>query len=525
MEDGLRFNKCFFVTVLLFAFIPVMLPAQTVLPKIFSDHMVLQRQLPIPVWGKSAPGATVTVSLADAQKATTADKDGKWRVELPARPAGGPFTLTVTAGGKTISFKDVLLGDVWMASGQSNMSMPMRPVPPYTMGVTDYEHEIAAANELNVRFFVVPEEADFPEQTEMHGDWLESKGAQVCNVSAVAYYFARKVNRDTGVPIAVIDASVGSTGLSAWVNIDVNRKAHPDAVAASEKLLQEHVAEVRDYERDRPDFDKRTEESIRNNCGPSGVTKEHTMPFPNFIFKPSGLYNAMIAPFHQVPIKGVLWYQGDADSHWYAGYSDRMKELIDSWRASWHQPDIPFYWVMLQNVTADERFGRDYDPKNDFYPFLREQQRIALSKISHGGMAVATDVGDPMFPHPRNKKAVGERLALIALANDYGVKVVSSGPMLKSVSHGGDQLFLKFDTFGSPLRVNTGTVPGGFEIAGADGKYHPAMATVNGDTVTLSSPLVKDPRNARYGWKGNPYLSLYNAAGLPAPPFTTEPQP
>jgi sialate O-acetylesterase len=361
----------------------------------------------------------------------------------------------------------------------------------------------------------------------MHGDWIVSEGKNVCNVSAVAYYFARKVNQDIGIPIGVIISAVGATSIGSWVETSINQKNKSASVEATAKLLQEHAVELKQYEaNERPEYEKKAEQSLKNNCTEGTIMPAHGKePFEHFMTKPSALYNAMIAPLEQVPIKGVLWYQGEADAKTFAGYSDRMKEMIDSWRAHWHEPQMPFYFVQLENVDQERRFGKDPDPKDVFDADLREQQRLALAKIPHSGMAVATDVGDPMFPHPRNKKAVGERLALLALANDYGIKVVSTGPMYKSFSRFGDHLAVKFETQGSPLIVKTGTVPGSFEIAGPDGVFHPAMAKVDGDSVDLSSPLVKDPKNARYGWSNNPDLYLYNAAGLPAPPFTTEPQP
>jgi sialate O-acetylesterase len=505
----------------LIVLMPVVAPAQATLPEIFRDHMVLQRQQPIPIWGNAAAGTAITVKLEEAEQSTNAGKDGKWRVELPARQAGGPYILTVTAKGKTTSFKDVLLGDVWLASGQSNMSMVMRPVLPYTMGVLDYEHEIAAANEQNVRFYTVPEEGDFPEQAEMHGFWQVSQGSQVCNVSAVAYYFARKMNQEAGIPIGMIISAVGSSGIDSWMEMGINRNRHAEDMAATDKLLADHSVEFAEYQRDRPDFDLRAEESLKS-CGSGLPMPMHKQPFPGFLFKRSAIYNAMIAPLHQVPIKGVIWYQGEADAKWYQVYADRMQDLIVSWRTYWHQPQMPFYFVQLAAWSPEERQGLDFDPKSLNFTNLREKQRIAAMVIPNTGMAVSADLGDPMFIHPRNKKPVGERLALLALAHDYGIKVVSSGPTLKSMSRSGEELYLKFDMHDSPLRVNTGTRPYGFEIAGADKVFHPAIATVDGDTIKLTSPQVKEPQNARYGWRENPSLSLYNAAGLPASPFTTE---
>jgi sialate O-acetylesterase len=501
----------------------VALSAQTTLPEIFRDHMILQRQQPIPVWGRANAGAAITVRLADAQQTTTADKDGKWRVQLPAREAGGPFILTVSAGSKTINIQDVLLGDIWLASGQSNMTMPMRSNMPWSMGVLDYEHEIASANEKNVRFYLVPKEPDYPEQTEMHGIWRVSVGSQVCDVSAASYYFARKLNHDTNIPIGVIVSGNGATGIESWVNMDVNRKYHPKKMEELDKLLHDHASELAEYERSRPGFEKQQNE-YSNGCT-SEKPHEQKPPIERFIFRQSALYNAMIYPFHQVPIKGAIWYQGENDSGNYKEYANEIQDLIASWRASWHEPNMPFYMVQLENVENDARRGLDPDPTRLHFTNFREMQRRTVQLVPHTGIAVSADVGDPYFPHPRNKRPVGERLALLAEANDYGLKVVASGPVLKSFSRSGDKLLLKFDAQGGPLIVNTGTIPYGFEIAGADKVYHPAVSAVDGDTVTLNSPLVKEPLNARYGWRENPYLSLYNTADLPASPFATDWQP
>jgi sialate O-acetylesterase len=500
------------------------LSAQIMLSEIFRDHMVLQRQQPIPVWGTASAGSSISVKLDKSELSTVAAADGRWRLVLPAHQAGGPFTLLVVSGKKTVSFEDVLLGDVWLASGQSNMSMVMRPMMPWTMGVLDYQQEITSAKENNVRFFTVPEEGDYPEQTEMHGFWQVSQGSQICNVSAIAYYFARKVNHETGIPIGVIISAVGSSGIDDWTEMAINRNRQPADMAATDKLLSDNAAAVVEYQKTRPEVDRLTEANIKSMCSGGVTSAYHKPPFPNFLFKRSAIYNAMIAPLHQVPIKGVIWYQGEADAKWYPGYGERMQDLISSWRVRWHQPKMPFYFVQLAGLAPQEKEGYNFDPHSLNFANLREKQRIVSLVVPNTGMVVSADLGDPMFVHPRNKKPVGERLALLALANDYGMKVVSSGPTIKSMSRSGDQLQLHFDNHGAPLMVNTGTRPYGFEIAGADKIFYPAVAILDGDTVTLSSPMVRQPLNARYGWREAPYLSLYNAAGLPATPFTTEAQ-
>ena len=501
----------------------VSLFAQATLPEIFADHMVFQRQQPIPVWGWSPAGTAITVKLADSQQTTTADKQGRWRVELPARPAGGPYTLAIIAGKKTVLFQDVLLGDIWLASGQSNMSMPMRPNLPWSMGVLDYQNEIATANEKNVRFFMVPHEPDYPEQTDMHGAWRLSQGSQVCDVSALSYYFARMVNRYTDIPIGVIVSAVGSTSISSWVDIDINKKYHASSVTKLTEELQSSASQMAEYERSRPEYEHK-QEAFTNGCS-SPEAHLDKQPLEHFIFKPSGLYNAMIYPFHQIPIRGVLWYQGESDSGNSKEYGQIIQDMIASWRERWHNPGMPFYMVQLENVENQRRRGVDFDPNLLHFTEFREMERLTTLRVSHTGIAVAADVGDPYFPHPRNKRAVGERMALLALANDYGQKVVATGPILKSYSRDGNKLVLNFDAQGGPLVINTGTVPYGFEIAGIDNVFHPAVSAVDGDTVTLESPLVNEPINARYGWRENPKLSLYNTAGLPASPFSTQSKP
>jgi sialate O-acetylesterase len=510
-----------FLAAMIFVLLPVSLCAQATLPEIFRDHMVLQRDQPIPVWGKAAAGAAVRVKLDAATQKTTAASDGSWRVKLPSHVFGGPFLLTVTAGKDSTTLSDVMIGDVWLASGQSNMAMVMRPEPPYTLGVLDYANEIANANSTGVRAFIVPEEGDFPEQKEMHGSWHVAVGQQTCNVSAVAYYFARKVNMATGIPIGIITAAVGSTGIDSWLPMDINRKYQAANMAQTDKLLQDHAAEVAEYERLRPEWDLKAE-AAANVC--SGLpTPAHTQPFPNFLFKRSALYNSMIYPLQQMPIKGVIWYQGEADARYYAGYANKMRELVGSWRAGWKQPEMPFYFVQLTNIAPEERQGLDFDPKDLNFTNQREQQRVASLTIPNVGMAVTADVGDPMQVHPRNKKAMGERLALLALAHDYGQKIIANGPLYASMSVQESQLRIKFEMQGSTLRTKTGSNPYGFEIAGEDGVYHPALSAIEGaDTVVLSSPLVKEPKNARYAWHENPTMSVYNAEGLPASGFSTE---
>ncbi|MDE1160703.1 MAG: sialate O-acetylesterase [Acidobacteriaceae bacterium] len=452
-------------------------------------------------------GTTVTAAISSS---------GAWEVRFPVHDAGGPYVLDVSSGADHLHLQDLMVGDVWLASGQSNMHFTMRPFAPWTEGVLDYEREIAAANNPNVRFFTVPIEASFPEKTEEKGYWQVASPETACNFSAVAYYFAQKVQQQTGVPIGILSAAVGSTSVNSWI---APSRSDPAKLQHDEAVRHQHVAGMATYEASLPAYYAAAREAL-SSCTGAPVAPHHD-PFPNFIFETAGAYNAMIAPLRSFPIKGVIWYQGEADARYSETYADKFRNLVESWRANWHNPDLPFYFVQLANrdFRAAEIMHHDFREGN--FSLLRYQQFNDLS-ISHTGLAVATDVGDPGLIHPRNKKPVGERLALQALRKTYGLPVIADGPIFQSITVDGDKLVVHFATNGSPLVNRTGSSePAGFEVAGSDGYFVPALAKLQGDTVVLSSPAVPQPKHARYAWGDDPRLSIYNEAGLPAPSFQT----
>lgn len=487
------------------------------LPPIYSDHAVLQREKPIQIHGYAKPGAAVTANFDNASQTATADAAGRWQFSFAAHSAGGPYTLTVSSGKEKLQIKDLLVGDVWLSSGQSNMHFPMKASIPWTEGVLNAEQEIAAANYPRVRFFIVPVEAEFPAKPEEDGTWEVSSPETACNFSGVSYYFAIEVFRKTGIPIGILSASVGGTPIDAWME---SSRVPAKELATDADQRTAHAAAMETYIRTAPEYYAASRGGL--TCTAGSKTAYHPEPYTNYLYSASGCYNAMIYPLRNYPIKGFIWYQGESNARDYDLYVDCMQQLISNWRRDWSDPTLPFYYVQIAN--RDFRSAQAGNPNFIMGRSgeLRFQQYKALT-ISNTGMAVAADVGDPQNIHPRDKKTVGTRMTLQALRKTYGMaNVAADGPLYTYYEVKSDQLIVHFNTNGSPLVNRTGSMePDGFEIAGEDGKFIPAISQIKGDTVVLHSPAVKKPVAARYGAGDNPWLSLYNSEGLPAPTFTT----
>jgi sialate O-acetylesterase len=502
------------------------LQANVTLSDYFSDHMVLQRNKPIQVWGHATPGEKITVQLNGAKAGTETAADGNWSVSLPAEEKGGPYVLEVD-GEDQQQINDVMLGDVWLASGQSNMDMRMYPVPPYTAGVVDYQQEIAQADHPEVRIFTVDQEAATAPKDDVHGVWEVSSPLTASNFSAVAYYFARKVNQETGVPIGVMVSSVGATGLACWVDEATARQFSwgPPALAKAQKMLADAGPDaLAEYEAALPDF----YEKARKARGTAGKLVSHPTIYKDFQMQVTGCYNAMIAPLRRVPLTGFLWYQGEADAKWWQNYHLRLEALIKLWRTDWNDPNAPFYIVQL--AGDDPIAASKLDPASaaaapliDCWGKLRLEQRMAVTDTPGTGLAVACDQGEPTTPHYRNKKPVGERLALLALHRVYHLDFNDQGPILEKAEVQDDRVHLTFQTAKGPLVETPSGEVTGFEMAGQDQIYHPAQIQVDGINATLSSPDVKTPVSVRYGCTNLPTMSLFDSEGLPAEPFTWPP--
>ena len=474
--------------------------SEVTLPKVFSSHMVLQREMPIHIWGSAAPGEQVTVDLHGSTNTATTDDLGRWSLFLPAQPAGGPFTLTVHAT-NTLQLEDILIGDLWMASGQSNMEMPLAGFPGNAV-LKDADKEIAAANYPQIRLLLVEKDtSDYPlEDVKAATGWSQCTPETAKNFSAVAYFFARDLQQKEHVPIGLIDSTWGGTPAEAWTSLD--------ALGADSALMPVFAAYAEKTEREtteqRADI---VDEQLKAEGKPAIPNRDwHPNPVS---WRPAALYNAMIAPFTPLPIRGVIWYQGETNSALNRAplYSRLFPAMIQDWRTQWRQGNFPFLFVQISA----------FDSPKENWGLLRDAQRRTLHLINTG-MAVTIDIGSEHNVHPSDKQTVGERLSLLARNVVFGEDIVASGPLFRLAYPDHGVMHVWFDN-ASGLKAQ-GSVQG-FEVAAADGNFVPATAKIEGDTIIASSPTVPNPRYVRYAWQGFPQANLYNAAGLPASTFTS----
>jgi len=450
------------------------LRAEVRLSKVFGDHMVVQQEAPVRVWGWADEGEKVTVELGGQRATATASADGKWRVDLPPLKADGKEHTMTVKGSNTITLKDVLLGEVWICSGQSNMEWSVNRS-------MNAKEEIAAADHPKIRLFNVPGHVAKPEpQEEARGEWQVCSPKTVPGFSAVGYYFGRKLQKELDVPIGLIGTNWGGTRIEPW----------------TPRVGFEQVPEMKDYLE----------------------TPKH---------KAMQIYNGMVHALTPLSVRGAIWYQGESNNGDGLRYEFMKEALVKGWRAVFENEDLSFYWVQLANFQkpADNPAGGGWGP-------VREGQRRAL-RLPHTGMAVIIDIGQANDIHPGNKQDVGKRLARWALAMDYGRDVVPSGPLYKGMKKEGDKIRISFDHVGKglmtgekkglePTQETKGAELKRFAIQDADGNWHWAQAKIDGDTVVAWHDDVKDPQNVRFGYESNPEgINLYNKEGLPASPFTT----
>jgi sialate O-acetylesterase len=480
--------------------------ADVKLPAIFGDHMVLQRDSAVPVWGTAAPGEEVTVTIAGQSASTKAGPDGKWSVKLTKLSAAGPQTLTVK-GANTLTYSDVLIGEVWLGSGQSNMAMQVSRAK-------DYEQEQAAAKYPFIRMFTEGSPAANTAQTVGKGEWVICSPESVGRFSATAYFFGREIHKSLNVPVGLINSSVGGTPIESWIAPETQQaapelKAFLDTAKKPAKPVDPEQAKAK-YETD-----------VAKWKEAGAKAKAEGRPAPRRPIDPAsvaerkgnlgGLFNGKIAPLIPYAIRGALWYQGEANSTpERAGfYHHQLSLLVTDWRKRWGY-DFPFAWVQLPNFGA---VGRDW-------PGVREAMLQTL-KLKDTGMAITIDVGEEKDIHPKNKQEVGRRLAVWALGSVYGQKVATSGPLPAGHEVKGSEVVLRFTHTDGGLVAKGGELKG-FVVAGADNQWKPAQARIVGDTVIVSHPDVKAPVAARYAWENWPTCNLYNGAGLPASPFRTD---
>lgn len=487
--------------------------ADVKLPPVISSHMVLQRDRPVPIWGTAAAGEKVTVSFAGQTKEATADGAGAWMVKLDALPASKePRSLTVK-GANTLSVEDVLVGEVWLGSGQSNMAFGMR-------SNRGFDELKKAADAPTLRFFTAGERPSDTEKTPPRSRWQVCTPDTVEGCSAVLYFFGRRLQDNLdGVPVGLVNASVGGTSILLWVDREV-QLAQPELREGVERDEAAHAkfdvaaAMKGYYASDRyKEWQAAVEKAKAEGKAPprQPYTPEDT--YKNWL--PAGTwFKTRIAPLAPFAVRGVVWYQGEADGSVDNGlrYRHQLPALIADWRRRWGQPDLPFVWVQLPY----------WKPAGSWFA-VRESQLKTLT-VPHTGMVVTIDVGDPNDVHPNEKAPVGRRLAQWALGAVYGKEVETSGPLPAGHEIDGNVVRIRFD-HAKGLQAKGGELRG-FEVAGTDRKWYSAEARIDGGHVLVSSKEVAAPVAVRYAWDGHPdHCTLYNAADLPATPFRTDDWP
>jgi len=489
--------------------------ADVKLPAIFGDHMILQRDMPLPVWGWADPEESVTVTLGDQSKTAAADSGGKWSVKLDAAKAGGPYVLKVQ-GKNTAEFSDVLVGEVWLGSGQSNMAMNVG-------GVLHKEAEIAAANYPSIRMFMVPMKTAEEPQPDCKGRWVVCSPKTVAGFSATAYFFGRELHKQLKLPVGLINSSVGGTPIQSWIGVKAQQDV-PELAPTIEQLNKAIAAYDPEAAKERYETAlakwEKTVKAAKDKTQRDNLNRQKPRPpqDPRLANgSPGRLFNGMIAPLAPYAIRGAIWYQGEANAGGWKIYGLQLRTMIAEWRALWNESDFPFLFVQLPNYMAPQQ--KPGEPGG--WALIREQFVKTLSMVNTG-MAITIDVGDAKNIHPTNKQEVGRRLALWALAKTYDKDVVASGPLYKSMRTDGDKIVVEFDYADGGLAVRKGEQLKGFAIAGADKKFVWAEAKVVGNTVVVSSPDVELPVAVRYAWANNPECNLISKAGLPASPFRTD---
>jgi sialate O-acetylesterase len=475
---------------------------------LISDGMVLQQGMRVPIWGSADTCEKVTVRFQDQEVSTTA-QDGKWMVHLEELKAGGPYELTIT-GKNSVQLKNVLVGEVWVCSGQSNMEWPVRLS-------ADAEKTIAESSNPMIHLFIVPKTPAASPLHHVQGTWQTCGPATVGNFSAVGYFFGRDVQKARNVPVGLIHTSWGGTPAEAWTS-QAALEAEPalkylaerqaKAVAEYPKTIDKHIADVTRY---KEKVSKAAAEGQDLAAPP--VLPPHPARNPH---GPSTLYNGMIASIIPYAIRGAIWYQGESNAGRAYEYRTLLPAMIKNWRTDWKQGDFPFLIVQLAPFMKI-----DTEPGESQWAELREAQLLTTVAVPKTAQAVIIDVGEEKDIHPRRKEPVGARLALAARALAYGENIVYSGPVYHEMKVDGNKVVLSFKHTGGGLVAKGGPLTG-FTIAGKDRKFVKAEAEIQDDKVAVWSPKVAEPAAVRYGWSNYPVINLWNKDGLPASPFRTD---
>ncbi len=471
------------VLILLLFLIFCQVEAKVILPKFFSDHMILQRDLPIKIWGKADKGETVIVSFNNQNLSTKADRKGDWSIELDAMKAGGPYEMKISGKSNALEFKDILIGDVWICSGQSNMEWRLKDTD-------NAEEAINKATNSNIRLITVKKTIQTSEQFDIEdGKWELCTPETARDFSAVGYFFGKELQQDLNIPIGLIHTSWGGTDIQTWTSWET--------MTTIDEKYQQYAG-------------KKIDKVFKY---------DHTKDNRNPNVFASLLYNGMLKPLIGYGIKGAIWYQGENNAHEAFKYRTLFPAMINDWRKQWGY-DFPFFWVQLANFMKVQE-----EPVESNWAELREAQNMTLS-LPYTGQAVITDIGDAEDIHPRNKKDVGYRLALNALKIAYGKDILASGPVYDSMRKEGDKIVITFKNIGKGLSAKDKNKYGylkGFAIAGADKKFVWAKAYIQDNKVIVFSEKTPNPVAVRYAWADNPDdNNLVNSADLLASPFRTD---
>lgn len=468
---NIKFGILFF-----FSIYSVMATDKLTLPKLYSDKMVLQREQAIPVYGWTDSGLEVTVDFNKQSKRVIAAKNGFWKVEFPSLPAGGPFTMQITDGKTRRVIQDVMIGDVWLCSGQSNMVFQLRRTHNLKAALADCDYP-------GIRVFNVWKNWQLQPAVKLkNGFWLPSNQKRIGNFSAVAWSFGRELHKKLNIPIGLVISAWSGSQIETWMSLQSLRS--------------------------KPEFAKiatRAKKNIRTKM--AGIKKPY--------FQPTVLYNGMINPLPPFPIKGVIWYQGEANRGDGMLYADKMEAMLNNLRSLWKNPDLPFYFVQI--APYKYTWGNP-----ETLPEIWAAQNAFIRRVPHTGMAVINDLGNLKDIHPKNKVPVGQRLAFLALNKTYGMKNIECDyPTFAGLRADDKQLIVDFK-HADGLKTRDGKAPNWFEICGKDGKYYPANAKVSGNKVILSSPKIAEPVGVRFAWNMVAQPNLINATGLPAGAFRAD---
>ena len=465
------------------------------MPLLYTDNMVLQREVPLTIQGTANAGDQVTVSIADRQMKTKVGPNGKWSVTLPPLKAGEPYTLKISTNQKVLQYHNVLAGEVWLCSGQSNMEFMLKQASTARLDIPRAADQELRLYDMKARWRTNAVEwettvLDSLNHLQYYKDteWKECAPETVSDFSAIAYYFGKMLRDSLKVPVGLICNAVGGSPTEAWID---------------RTSLEYHFpAILKDWTQN--DF---IQEWVRGRAAlniKKSVNNRQRHPY-----EPCYLYESGIRPLEQYPIRGIIWYQGESNAHNWEAHEALFKLLVNAWRKNWNDDCLPFYYVQLSSLDRPS------------WPWFRDSQRRMLNEISDIGMAVSSDHGDSLDVHPTCKQPVGERLARWALNKTYLKDIVPSGPLFRGADVRGEKVYLSFD-YGQGMRSSDGKSLRCFEVAEFEGIYYPATAEVVGEQVKVYSKEVRNPRYVRYGWQPFTRANLVNRAGLPASTFRAE---